>query len=55
MDVKDLIDNTIRDLTEDAPISGIMLKAQAISSFLGNKNFATRNGGTGTCFTEKLS
>lgn len=40
MDVKDLIDSIIRDLTEDAPISRIMLKAQAISSFLGNKDFA---------------
>lgn len=40
MDLKDLIDSIIRDLTEDAPISRIMLKAQAISSFLGNKDFA---------------
>ena len=40
MDVKDLIDSIIRDLTEDAPISRIMLKAQAISASLDISDFS---------------
>lgn len=40
MESKELIDNIIRDLTNDAPISCVMLKAQAIASTLGLTNFA---------------
>lgn len=40
MDVKELIDSIIRDLTEDAPISKIMLKAQAISYSLNVEEFS---------------
>lgn len=40
MEAKELIDSIIRDLTEDAPISRIMLKAQAIASALGIDEFS---------------
>jgi hypothetical protein len=39
MDIKELIESIIRDLTEDASISKIMLKAQAIASSLGVQEF----------------
>lgn len=40
METKELIDSIIRDLTNDAPISRIMLKAQAIASSLGLADLA---------------
>ncbi len=40
MEAKELIDSIIRDLTNDAPISRIMLKAQAIASNLELNDFA---------------
>lgn len=40
MEAKELIDSIIRDLTNDAPISRIMLKAQAIASTLELNDFA---------------
>lgn len=40
MEIKDLINSIIKDLIDDAPISKIMLKAQAIASNLGNDKFA---------------
>ena len=40
MEIKDLIDSIIHDLTDDAPISRIMLKAQAIASNLNNPDFS---------------
>ena len=39
METKELIDSIIRDLIDDAPISRIMLKAQAIASVLGIDDF----------------
>ena len=41
METKELIDSIIRDLTNDAPISRIMLKAQAIASVLGIDDFSS--------------
>ena len=40
MDVKTLIEGVINDLTDDAPISRILLKAQAISHFLDLQEFS---------------
>ena len=40
METKELIDSIIKDLTSDAPISRIMLKAQAIASVLGIDEFS---------------
>lgn len=40
MEAKELIDSIIRDLTNDAPISRIMLKAQAIASTLELDDFS---------------
>lgn len=40
MEIKELIDSIIRDLTNDATISRIMLKAQAIASALGIEDFS---------------
>lgn len=37
--MKDLINSIIKDLIDDAPISKIMLKAQAIAANLGNDKF----------------
>ena len=41
METKELIDSIIRDLTNDAPISRIMLKAQAIASVLRIDDFSS--------------